>query len=69
MKEKLSVSDFENLYGFHFNLENSKQIQPVRNIAKVLFYEVINMQDGNNFAIDITRKKCKLILLGYIWVV
>ena len=64
MKEKLSVSDFENLYGFHFNLENSKQIQPVRNIAKVLFYEVINMQDGNNFAIDITRKKCKLILLA-----
>lgn len=69
MKEKLPVSDFENLYGFHFNLENSKQIQPVRNIEKVLFYEVINMQDGNNFAIDITRKKCKLILLVCIWVV
>lgn len=57
MKEKLPVSDFENLYGFHFNLENSKQIQPVKNIAKVLFYEVISMQDGNNFAIDFTRKK------------
>ena len=60
MKEKLPVSDFENLYGFHFNLENSKQIQPIRNIEKVLFYEVINMQDGNNFAIDITRKKMQV---------
>ena len=57
IEEKLPVSDFENLYGFHFNLGNSKQIQPVKNIAKVLFYEVIGMQDGNNFAIDFTRKK------------
>ena len=57
IEEKLPVSDFESLYGFHFNLENSKQIQPVKNIAKVLFYEVISMQDGNNFAIDFTRKK------------
>ncbi|MBN6065381.1 hypothetical protein HYE66_02760 [Aggregatibacter actinomycetemcomitans] len=57
IEERLPVSDFENLYGFHYNLENSKQVQPTRNIAKLLFHELVNMQEHNNFAIDFTRKK------------
>lgn len=60
MEENLPISDFENLYAFHNDLKNSEYSQPVRNIAKILFYELVNMQTKNRFAIDITRKKMQV---------
>ncbi|WP_109079475.1 hypothetical protein [Aggregatibacter kilianii] len=60
MKENLPISDFENLYAFHNDLKNSEHSQPVRNIAKILFLELVNMQTKNSFAIDITRKKMQV---------
>ncbi|MBN6065380.1 hypothetical protein HYE66_02755 [Aggregatibacter actinomycetemcomitans] len=59
-RENLPISNFFSLYARKFKLENSSTVKPINNISKILFYELIDMQTKNSFAIDIERKKMQV---------
>ena len=58
MEEQLEVFDFWKLYSN--DLPKSSAMQPVDNIAKILFYELIDTRSHNKFAIDIERRKMQI---------